>query len=96
MGSTQDELADVKGQVKGHVVLSLESSSSRMHRLAGTELYDEPYLEIDEIMRRVDAVTLDDVHALAAEFFAPDCQVVMRLGPESDTKRERKSASAGM
>ena len=94
-GLTQDELDDVKGQVKGHVVLSLESSSSRMHRLAGTELYDEPYLEIDEIMRRVDAVTLDDVHALAAEFFAPDCQVVMRLGPDSDAKRER-SASAGM
>jgi len=86
-GLTADELDDVKGQVKGHVVLSLESSSSRMHRLAGTELYGEPYLEIDEIMRRVDAVTLEDVHALAAEFFDPARQVVMRLGPESKTAR---------
>jgi predicted Zn-dependent peptidase len=42
-GLTQEELDDVKGQVKGQVVLSLESSSARLHRLAGTELYGEPF-----------------------------------------------------
>ncbi|HEX6307915.1 MAG TPA: pitrilysin family protein [Longimicrobiales bacterium] len=78
---TQDELDDVKGQVKGQVVLSLESSSSRLHRLAGTELYGEPFRTLDEITALVDAVTLDDVAALAAEYFPPDRQSLLRLGP---------------
>jgi len=81
-GLSAEELEDIKGQVKGQIVLSLESSGSRLHRLAGTALYDEEYLEIDELLRRVDAVTLDEVAALAAEYFDPDRQVVVRLGPK--------------
>jgi predicted Zn-dependent peptidase len=80
-GITAEELADVKGQVKGQVVLSLESSSARLHRLAGIELYDEPFRTLDEITALVDAVTLDDVAALAAEYFTPALQSVLRLGP---------------
>lgn len=80
-GIRADELDDVKGQVKGQVVLSLESSSARLHRLAGTELYGEPFRSMDEITALVEAVTLDEVAALAAEFFAPDRQAVLRLGP---------------
>ena len=80
-GLTQEELDDVKGQVKGQVVLSLESSSARLHRLAGTELYGEPFRSIDEVTALVDAVTLDDVAALAVEYFRPDRQITLRLGP---------------
>jgi predicted Zn-dependent peptidase len=80
-GITHDELDDVKGQVKGQIVLSLESSSSRLHRLAGTELYDEPFRTLDDITALVDAVTLDDVAAVAAEYFPPDRQSLLRLGP---------------
>lgn len=81
-GLTSDELADMKSQVKGQIVLSLEGSGSRLHRLAGTALYDEPYLSVDEMMARVDAVTHDDINALAAEYFDPEQQVILRLGPE--------------
>ena len=81
-GLSDDELADMKSQVKGQLVLSMEGSGSRLHRLAGTALYDEPYLSIDELMERVDAVTHDDINALAAEYFDPDKQVVLKLGPE--------------
>ncbi|HEX6559727.1 MAG TPA: pitrilysin family protein [Longimicrobiales bacterium] len=81
-GLTDEELDDMKGQVKGQIVLSLEGTGSRLHRLAGTALYDEPFLSIDEMMRRVDAVTRADVAALAAQYFDPDRQVVVRLGPE--------------
>lgn len=81
-GLTEEELADMKSQVKGQIVLSLEGSGSRLHRLAGTALYDEPYLSVDEMMARVDAVTHDDINALAAEYFDPEMQVVLRLGPE--------------
>jgi predicted Zn-dependent peptidase len=80
-GITQEELDDVKGQVKGQIVLSLESSSSRLHRLAGTELYGEPFRTLDEITALIDAVTLDDVAALAAEYYPPDRQHLLRLGP---------------
>jgi predicted Zn-dependent peptidase len=81
-GLTEEELADMKSQVKGQIVLSLEGTGSRLHRLAGTALYDEPYLSVDELMKRVEAVTHDDINALAAEYFDPDKQVVLRLGPE--------------
>ena len=80
-GLTQEELDDAKGQVKGQLVLSLESSGTRLHRLAATALYDEPYRSAEEVMRLVDAVTLDEVAALAAECLAPERQTVLRLGP---------------
>jgi predicted Zn-dependent peptidase len=80
-GLTQEELDDAKGQVKGQIVLSLESSNARLHRLAGTELYGEPFRSMDEITALVDAVTLADVAALAAEYFPPDRQNLLRLGP---------------
>ena len=80
-GLTPAELEDIKGQVKGQIVIALESSSSRLHRLAGTALYGEEFLSLEEVIRRVDAVTLDDVAQLAREYFDPDRQTVVRLGP---------------
>jgi predicted Zn-dependent peptidase len=82
-GLTQDELDDAKGQIKGQMVLALESSSARLHRLAGAALYGEPLLTLDEITARIDAIGLDEVREVAAEVFDPDRQVVLRLGPES-------------
>ncbi|MGH7506274.1 MAG: M16 family metallopeptidase [Longimicrobiales bacterium] len=81
-GLTTDELDDAKGQVKGQIVLSLESSSARLHRLAGTALFNEPFRTMEETMACVDAVTAEEIAALAAEFFAPERQTVLRLGPE--------------
>jgi predicted Zn-dependent peptidase len=82
-GITSEELSDVKGQVKGQIVLSLESSSARLHRLAGTELYGEAFRGLDEITALVEAVTLDEVAELAAQYFAPDRQSLLRLGPDN-------------
>jgi predicted Zn-dependent peptidase len=80
-GITREELDDVKGQVKGQIVLSLESSNARLHRLAGTELYNEPFRSMDEITALVDAVTVDEVAALAAGILPPERQSILRLGP---------------
>jgi predicted Zn-dependent peptidase len=82
-GLNADELEDVKGQVKGQIALSLESSGARLHRLAGTELYEEPYRTVEQVIEKVDAVTLDDVATVAAEYLMPDRQTVTRLGPVS-------------
>lgn len=80
-GLGAEELRDVKGQVKGQIALSLESSSARLHRLAGTALYDEPFRTLEEVVARVDSVTLEEVAALAGTYYDPDRQTVLRLGP---------------
>jgi predicted Zn-dependent peptidase len=67
--ATQDELERSKDNVKGRVVLSLESTGTRMNRLGSSVLTDVPVLGIDEVIERIDAVTLDDLRELAAELW---------------------------
>jgi predicted Zn-dependent peptidase len=67
-----DELARAKENVKGRVVLGLESTLARMNRLGSSLLADLPLLSVDEIVERIDAVTQDDLAALAAELLAPE------------------------
>jgi len=80
-GLTADELDDVRGQMKGQLVLSLESTSSRLGRVVGTALYDEPFLTAEQLLEKVNAVTADDIADLAAEYLDPARQTVVRLGP---------------
>lgn len=80
-GLPAHELADAKGQIKGSVTLALESTVSRMNRLAGHVLNDEPYRSIDEVLRLVDGVTIEETAALAGEFLTPERMTTVRLGP---------------
>jgi predicted Zn-dependent peptidase len=82
-GLPADELASAKSQLKGQLTLSLESPSSKMYRAAGTELYGEQYRTLDETLALIDAITLDDVAAVSAEFFAPERQTILSLGPSA-------------
>ena len=67
-----DELARAKENVKGRMALSLESTLTRMNRLGGSVLMGVPLLSLDEMVAATDAVTADDVQALAGELFAPE------------------------
>jgi predicted Zn-dependent peptidase len=78
------ELAMGKSQLKGQVTLSLESVSARMYRAAGVELYGEPYKTLDEMIAEIESVSESDVAAVAREFFAPERQTVVSLGPGGD------------
>ena len=80
-GLPPDELAMGKSQLKGQVTLSLESVTSRMYRCAGVELYGEPYRTLDEMLALIDGVTSDAIADVAREFFAPEVQTVVSLGP---------------
>ena len=80
-GLPADELEQVKQQVKGQAMLSLESTSARLYRLTGFALYDEPFLTLDEVLGRLDAVTPADIARLAKGHFDPAGQLVLRLGP---------------
>ena len=63
-------------------MLSLESPGARMARLAGFTLYDDRYRPLDEMLAEIDRVTPEQMADVAAEFFAPERQTVLRLGPE--------------
>ena len=75
-------LAEAKNQTAGQLMLSLESPTARMYRLAAFALHGEKYLSLDEMVATVEALTEEDVAVVAAEFFAPARQTTVWLGPE--------------
>jgi predicted Zn-dependent peptidase len=80
-GLPADELADGKQQLKGQVMLSLESPGARMGRLAGFVLHQDEYRPLDQMLAEIDAVTAEEIAEVAAEYFAPERQTILRLGP---------------
>jgi predicted Zn-dependent peptidase len=82
--ATEEELTRAKENLKGRVVLSLESTGARMSRLGSSVLTDVPLLSVDEVVDRIDAVTREDVAALAEELFAPGRLSAGGIGPDAD------------
>jgi predicted Zn-dependent peptidase len=79
-GISEVELRRGKGQLRGGLVLSLEDSGSRMSRIAKAELLYDELPSIDEVLRRVEDVTLDDVNTLARNLFRQP-QTLAVVGP---------------
>jgi predicted Zn-dependent peptidase len=78
------ELARSRENAKGRLALSLESTAARMNRLGGSVLAGLPILAVEEIIARIDAVSVEDVRMLAAELFdAPELSVAA-IGPDED------------
>ncbi len=69
---SQRTLNQAKNQVKGSIMLGLESMSNRMMRIGRQELYFERYLSLDEIIAEIDRVCAEDVQQVAEELFRPD------------------------
>jgi predicted Zn-dependent peptidase len=82
--ASAEELARAKENLKGRVVLSLESTGARMNRLGSHILGGVPLLTVDELIAQIDAVTQDDLVALAGELFAPERLSVAGIGPDDD------------
>ncbi len=80
--ATAAELERSKENVKGRLVLSLESTTSRMNRLGSSVLTGVPLLSVDELIARIDAVTLDDVGALADDLLDPARLSAAGIGPD--------------
>jgi predicted Zn-dependent peptidase len=87
--ASSDELRRAKENLKGRVVLALESTGARMNRLGSEILAGEPLLTLDEVTDRIDAVTLEDLAGLTAELWAPDRICAAGIGPD----RERFDAA---
>lgn len=82
-GATKEELERAKGATEGGMVMALEDPASRMSRLGKSELVGAEILSTDEIIARVEAVTLDEVARVAHELLAPERRVLTVLGPFS-------------
>jgi predicted Zn-dependent peptidase len=66
-GITIEELERGKGQLRGSMVLGLEDTGSRMSRIGKAELVYGEQLSVDQVLDRIDSVTLDEVSAVAAD-----------------------------
>ncbi len=80
-GLSPEEIESGKNQLKGQVTLSLESVTSRMYRAAAVELYGEPFRPLDVVLAEIDQVDEDVVLAVCREFFPPERQTMLTLGP---------------
>ena len=79
-----DALAEAKQQTQGQLVLSLESPSARMYRLAAFPVHGEPYQSLDQVLTTIAGLTEQEIATVAAEFFAPERQTVVWLGAQRD------------
>jgi predicted Zn-dependent peptidase len=80
-GITDVELDAAKGNLRGSMALSLESSLSRMNRIGGAELALGEVQTLDEVVAAVDAVTADDVARVVDRVFAGDERTLAAVGP---------------
>jgi predicted Zn-dependent peptidase len=80
--ASPEELRRAKENLKGRVVLALESTGARMNRLGSEILAGEPLLTLDELTERIDAVTLEDLGELTAELWAPERICAAGIGPD--------------
>jgi predicted Zn-dependent peptidase len=76
-----DELRRAKDQLKGSLVLSLESPGARMSNLARQEIYFGRFFSVEELHASIEAVTREDVQQTAVEFFAPRKIAATVVGP---------------
>jgi predicted Zn-dependent peptidase len=83
-----EELARAKENLKGRLLLSLESTSNRMTRLGKATVTETPLLSVEEVVSRVEAVRADEVADLAATLLAPDRLSAAGIGPDESPFRD--------
>jgi predicted Zn-dependent peptidase len=80
-GITPAEETRVKNQIKGNLVLSLESSNSHMSRIARQEIYFGKYLSVDDTIKAIDKVTAEQIRRIAQQLFTRESLSLSILGP---------------
>ena len=86
-----EELRRAKDQLKGSLMLSLESSTSRMSNLARQQMYFERFFTMDETIEQIESVTADEVAQMARELFNPDQIAITVLGNLDGLKLSREN-----
>jgi predicted Zn-dependent peptidase len=86
---SEEELHRAKEQVKGNILLGLESSGSRMSNLARQEMYFHHFFSVEEVLERLDAVTSSQVQSMAQKLFVSEKIAVTLLGRLDGLKLNR-------
>jgi predicted Zn-dependent peptidase len=86
---TGEELRRAKEHLKGSLMLSLESTGSRMSNLARQQIFFGRFFSMDEILEGIESVTAADVQARAAESFVPERLSLTVLGRVEGLKIDR-------
>jgi predicted Zn-dependent peptidase len=85
-----EELTRAKDQVKGNILMGLESSNARMANLARQEMYFHEFITVDEIIARINDVAADHVQTMAQRLFDPARIAVTLLGRLDGVKLTRE------
>jgi len=76
------ELKRTKAQIKGNLLLGLESVSNRMSHIASSELYYKRFIPLEDILHSIEEVTLDKIIQVAQELYQPSRSLLLLLRPE--------------
>ena len=93
--ASAEELDRSRENVKGRVVLALESTGARMSRLGSSVMNELPILSVEDIIERIDAVRIEDLAELAAELLDPGRLSVAGVGPDEQAFRAAADPLAG-
>ena len=85
-----DELRRSKDQLKGSLMLSLESSTARMSNLARQEMYFDQFYGLDELIAKIESVTTEELWNLSNQFFQTENIAVTILGNLNGLKLKRE------
>jgi len=86
---SEEELKRAKDQLKGNILMGLESSNARMANLARQEMYFGQFFSVDEVIARVDQVSAAEVQAMARQLFNEERIAVTLLGRLDGVKLDR-------
>ena len=89
-GPTREELSRCREQLKSNLLMGLESTNARMHHLGRYELFTDHVVSSDELVAAYDAVTADQVRALANEVFRFDQASICAVGNTGDEAYYRR------
>lgn len=82
-GVSPEELENAKEQLKGGMLLGLETSDNRMSKLARDEMFFGKYVPVKEMVKGIDRVTCEDLKEAAARLFIPERMTLVALGKVS-------------
>ena len=83
-GISPEELASAKAQLKGSLLLGLESTSNRMHRIARSIIYSGRFIPVDELVRTIDRITADEVREMAIRTLDRERLSLVALGADAN------------
>ena len=86
---SEEELRRGKDQLKGNILMGLESSNSRMANLARQEMYFHQFFTAEEVIARIEAVTAEQIQGMAKRLFVPDRIAITLLGRLNGIKLTR-------